>query len=304
KMRVSLILLATLAILPQSIAFTFDAIFVAIQKLQFSAIALFISGLITTLVGLILIENGFGVWGAVNALIVGQVIYAVALTYLLYKQEGIFFSAIKLSVIKEALLGSLPYGVLSVLGLLYFKIDSILLSYIKGNFEAGIYGAAFKFLEAITFIPSAFSLALFPVLARTHEFSPKDIRKLYFKSLKVMFILGGLALFGYMLILPEVIRIFLPNYLSSITVIKILSLSIPFMFVHVPAVIVLLSTDKYLKEVLALSVFAVAFNIIANLIYIPQYGFIAASWVTVASEVLSFSIFFIFVKDRILDKLD
>ncbi len=81
KMRVSLILLATLAILPQSIAFTFDAIFVAIQKLQFSAVSLFISSLTTATAGLILIGNGFGVVGAVNALIAGQVIYAVVLIF-------------------------------------------------------------------------------------------------------------------------------------------------------------------------------------------------------------------------------
>lgn len=302
RLRVSLILLATLAILPQAIAFTFDAIFVAIQKLQFSASALFVSSITTVLVGLILIGNGFGVIGAVNALIAGQIIYAVILTYLLYKQQGNFLSSIKLSIIKEAIIGSLPYGLLSVLGLLYFRIDSILLSYIKGNFETGIYGAAYKFLEAVTFIPSAFSLALFPVLARIHESSPADVRKLYFKSLKVMLGLGLLVFFGYMLILPEVIRIFLPKFTQSIMVIRILSISIPFMFIHVSAVTVLLSTDKYLKEVLILSVLAVLFNIIANLVFIPPYGFIAAAWVTVASEVLSFVIFFLLTKKRILDK--
>lgn len=301
KMRVNLILLATIAILPQCIAFTFDAIFVAIQKLQFSAISLFISSLITATLGLILIGNGFGVMGAVNALIAGQVAYAVTLTFFLYRQQGVFLSAIRSSIIKEAIMGSLPYGLLSVLGLLYFRIDSVLLSYIKGNFETGIYGVAYKFLEAVTFIPSAFSLALFPVLARIHESSPADVRKLYFKSLKIMLGLGLVVFFGYILILPEVIRIFLPKYTQSITAVRILSLSIPFMFIHVPAVTTLLSTDKYLKEVLALSVFAVAFNIVANLVYIPQYGFMAASWVTVASEILSFSIFFLFTKKRILE---
>ncbi len=79
KMRVSLILLAAIAILPQGIAFTFDAIFVAIQKLQFSAAALFISGLSTTLVGLYLVGAGFGPLGAVNALVIGQVVYVIVL---------------------------------------------------------------------------------------------------------------------------------------------------------------------------------------------------------------------------------
>ncbi|OGE27888.1 hypothetical protein A2867_02355 [Candidatus Daviesbacteria bacterium RIFCSPHIGHO2_01_FULL_40_11] len=303
KMRVSLILLATLAILPQSVAFAFDAIFVAKQKLQFSAAALFVSSLFTTLAGLYLVGNGFGPLGAVNALIVGQVAYVTILIIFLYRHQSLVLSRVHLTVIKKIIIGSLPYGLLSVLGLLYFRIDAILLSYMKGSFETGIYGAAFKFLEAVTFIPSAFSLALLPVLARLHESSVKDVKRLYFNSFKVMLVLGLVVWLGYVLILPEIIKAVLPNYLSSIGAIRILSLAIPFMLIHVPAVSVLLSTDKFLKQVLILSVLALVFNIAANLIFIPQFGFIAASWVTVASEVLSFVIFFLFVKNRILDKV-
>ncbi len=302
KMRVSLILLASLAVLPQAVAFTFDSVFVGIQKLQFSAISLFVSALSTALVGLYLVGRGFGPWGAVNALIAGQVVYAAVLIIFLFKHQRLILSQVRLAVIKEVVVGSLPYGLLAVLGLLYFRIDAILLSYIKGSFETGIYGAAYRFLEAVIFIPSAFSLALFPVLSRAHDASLQDVKRLYFKSFKIMLVLSLVVFLGYVLILPEVIKVVLPNYLSSITAIKILSLSIPFMFIHVPAVSVLLSTDKYLKPVLILSVLALAFNILANLIFIPRFGFIAASWVTVASEVLSFTIFFKLVKVKILDK--
>ncbi len=302
KIRVSLILLASLAILPQAIAFTFDAVFVGIQKLQYSAISLFVSALSTALVGLYLVGKGFGPWGAVSALIVGQVIYAAVLIIFLFKHQRLILSPVRLAVIKEVVVGSLPYGLLAVLGLLYFRIDAILLSYLRGSFETGIYGAAYRFLEAVIFIPTAFSLALFPVLSRAHDTSLHDVKKLYFKSFKVMLGVGLMVLLGYILILPEVIKAVLPNYLQSISAIVILSLSIPFMFIHVPAVSVLLSTDKYLKQVLLLSVLALAFNVSANLIFIPRFGFIAASWVTVTSEILSFIIFFKLVKVKILDK--
>ncbi|MDP3948295.1 MAG: flippase [bacterium] len=302
KMRVGLVLLASIAILPQAIAFSFDAIFVAVRKLQFSAVSLLISSILTTFVGLYLVGNGFGPMGAVIALIIGQVVYAVILIIFLINNERLVLSAVHLTEVKKIVIGSLPYGLLSILGLLYFRIDAILLSYLRGSIETGIYGAAYRFLEAVIFIPSAFSMALLPVLTRLHDSSAKDIKKLYLKSFKIMLGLGLIVFLGYILILPEIIKVVLPNYLSSITAIRILSLSIPFMFIHVPAVSVLLSTDKYLKPVLILSVLALTFNIAANLIFIPRFGFIAASWVTVASEVLSFTIFFKLVKVKILDK--
>lgn len=299
KMRVSLILLATLSILPQAIALTVDAIFVANQKLQISAIALFVASLAAALAGYILVGKGFGTMGAVNALILGQVIYAIVLLIFLLKYERLVFSKINLGLLKEAIYGSLPYGLLGILGLLYFRIDTILLSYIKGSFETGIYGAAYKFLESITFIPSAFSLALFPILSKLHDANIQDVRKLYFKSLKVMAGLGIVVFLAYILVLPKVISIFLPNYLSSIAAIQILALSIPFMFAQGVTVSVLLSTDKYLKQVILLSIITLVFNVVANLVFIPLFGFIGASWITVLSEILSFIIFFLLTTQKV-----
>lgn len=299
KIRVSLILLAALAILPQTIAFTFDGIFVAIRKLQFSAVALFLHSLLIAVLGVVLIKAGYGVAGAVIALILGQLGYAVLLAILLAKVEGLNFSAVRLHIIKQALTGSLPYGLLGVLGLIYFRIDTIMLSYLKGSFETGIYGAGYKFLEAVILIPGAFSSALFPALAKLHEVDKKEMKRIYFKSLKLMGFLGLVVLIGYITILPQVIKMFLPDYLQAIGVVSILALSVPFIFLAAPGVQVMFSSEKYLKSVIFLSFFTVMFNIVLNFIFIPRFGFIAAAWTTVASDVLSFAVFYIFIVRKI-----
>lgn len=303
KFRVSLSLLAVLAVLPQAVSLTLDAIFVAVQKLQFSALALLVLSLATTIFGVWLVSTGFGVMGAVVALILGQLIYLTVLTFLLKVQRLRIFSKVTAKTLKQAILGSLPYGLLGILGLLYFRVDLLLLTYLRGNFEAGIYGAAYKFLEAVVFVPSALAAALFPVFARLHDdVSSLKIRKLYFDSLKVMAFGGLIVTLGYFLILPLIVRIFLPKFLPSIEVIKILSLSIPLMFLHIPGAQVLLSTNKYLPQVLLLSVLTLSFNVTANLIFIPQFGFLGASWVTVASETLTLLVFFRLLWVKVLTK--
>ena len=299
KLRVNIILLGVLAVLPQSISFTIDAIFVATQKLQLSSIALVILNLATTLFGVNLINNGFGVMGSVVALILGQLVYLIFLSLTFKTQKLKMLSVVKWVTIRHALLGSLPYGILGILGLLYFRIDLIILTYLRGSFDSGIYGAAYKFLEAVVFIPSALSAALFPVLAKLHDNSSKDISKLYFSSMKLMFWISILITVGYVLILPLVIRELLPNYLASIEVIKVLALTIPFIFIHVPGAQVLLSTDKYLKPVVFLSVITLSVNILLNLTFIPKYGFMAAAWITVFSEALSFVAFYSLLRIRV-----
>lgn len=299
KLRVSLILVAVLAILPQGVALTFDGVFIAIHKLQFSAIALIASGLTTAVFGFYLVSGGLGNMGAVNALILGQIIYVLVLFAFLLKHKIVPLNVVTTVILKKALRESLPYGLLGVLGLLYFRIDSLLLSYIRGNFETGLYGAAYKFLEAIIFIPSSFAAALFPALAKLHNVNLKEMKNLYFKSLRLMVFLGLITLTGYIFILPLVVTQFLPGYIQSIESIRILSLSIPFIFAATPGVQVLLSTDKYLKTVLGLSVFTVLFNVILNILFIPRFGFIGASWVTVFSDVLSFVIFYLLVTEKV-----
>lgn len=296
KMRVSLTLLSLLAIVPQSVALTFDAIFVSIKKLQFSAISLFISSLTTVLVGTYLVGLGLGPIGAINALIFGQIIYLAVLVVFLYKYRISPLSSVKLSVIKKALMGALPYGVLGILGLLYFKVDSILLSYLRGSFETGLYGAAYRFLEATVFIPNALGLALFPVLTKLHDMQPQQIKSLYFKSMRVMLIVALAIVIAYLTILPIIIKVLLPSFLPAIEAIKILAWAIPFIFLHIPASSVVLSTEKYLGKLLLFSLIPLTFNILMNLKFIPLYGFIAASWITVASDALSFLIIFFFIQ--------
>lgn len=294
KMRVNLTVLAILATLPVAVAQTIDAIFVALRKLQFSAIALVIQSLVTTGLGIILVNLGFGPTGVLVALIIGQLIYLAILLSLIFRQKLNLLSEVKLSVLKEVTIGALPYGIIGILGLLYFRVDTLLLSYLRGNFDTGIYGAAYKFLEAAMFIPISVSIAIFPVMAKLQE-ELASLRKLHLKTTSLMFAVGVFFTIIFLVILPTLIRSFLPNYLNAIDAARILSLAIPFMFVHVTGAQVILASNKYLKHLIALSFLPLIFNIFLNLLFIPRFGYIGAAWITVLSDVFSMFILYAFL---------
>lgn len=301
KLRVSLTLLAVLTVLPASLTQTLDSIFLALQKVRYSSLALVLLNFATMLSGVFLIVSGFGVTGALTALILGQMIYLIILFIFLKKQKVPIFSMVKLKILKQAVGGAIPYGLLSILGLVYFRIDTLMLSYLRGNFETGIYSAGYKFLEAVIFIPASFSVVLFPTLAKLHN-NVSEIKKIYFKSLKLMVSLGITLLLVYFFVLPEMIKILMPQFLAATQAVKILALSIPFIFAATPGVQVLLSSDKYLKTVILLSIFTVAFNIIFNLYFIPKFGFRAAAWITVISDTVSFGLFYLLIDRKIFSK--
>lgn len=296
KNRASLSIIAAIAILPQAISLTVDNILIARQKFSISALVMVITSLTTTLTGYILITKGFGALGAVSSLLIGQFVYALALLGFSVKENIDFLKPIRVENLKKILLGSLPYGLLGLLGLLYFRIDAILLAYLKGPYDTGIYGAAYKFLEATVIIPAALSVVLFPQLVRLQGKKIQEIKTL---TKKVIFYMAGLGLIitiGFILILPFFINAFLPKFASSIEVIRILSLAIPFMFIHIPLSQVLLSSDKYLKHLLMLSLAPLALNIALNLLFIPAWGYIASSWITVFSDVFSLLILYLVIR--------
>jgi O-antigen/teichoic acid export membrane protein len=295
KLRAGLVALSVIAVFPLALAETIDSVFVATRKLQFSSVAMVIVSVITTLTGVFLVSNDFGPWGPVLALILGQTVYLIVLFSILKSQQISILSKIKFGSLKKILLGSLPYGILGILGLLYFRIDTLILSYLKGNYDTGIYTAGFKFLEATNLIPIAVSLGVFPVMARLQNESISKLKKLYLKMSFLMFLVGFLITLIFIFILPFLITLVLPEYVHTIDVLKILSLAIPFMFVHATAAQVVLSSEKYLKPLIVLSVFPLILNIILNFLFVPMYGFMAASWITVFSDIFSTTILLIFL---------
>lgn len=298
--RVNLSQLAVLAVLPQSVALTFDGVFVALQRLKLSAIALVTLSLSTTVFGVYLVSTGYGSFGAVAALVLGQIVYLI-LGVILTLTTPVHLPSLHPPItVGRILKGSLPYGLIGLLGLLYFRVDTILLSYLKGSYETGIYTAAYRFLEALVFIPSTLAAAAFPMLSKYHQSNLKKVGQVYLSSLKILGSLSVVITAAYLLILPEVVRILLPEYLSSIDTLKILSLTIPFMFIHVPGAAVLLSTNKFFRPVLTLSVVTLSFNVLANLYFIPKFGALGAAGVTVVSEMVSFVLFFGLLYTKVL----
>lgn len=298
--RVSLTLIALLSIFPQAVALTIDGVFVAVNRVKLAAFGLIFLSVATAFLGVSLVYSGYGAMGAAASLFFGELLYAFFMWFLLWREKISFRPAVETKVLKEIIIGSLPYGLLGILGLLYFKIDTILLSYMRGSFETGIYAIAYRFLEAIIFIPSAISTALFPILAKLHDSDPDHVKKIYYKGLWVMLFLSIPILLGYLFVLPFIINLFLQEeYKQSIFAIQVLSLTIPLMFLHTPATVALLSTDKYIKEVIIISFGMLAFNLILNILLIPKFGYLAAAFITVLSEAASLLSFYLLLKYKV-----
>lgn len=191
----------------------------------------------------------------------------------------------------RALRQAVPYAVLAALGVIYFRIDLIMLDAMVGGEEVGHYAGAYRVLEALVLAPGLLLAVLFPRFARSQKSGSAEAPRLYLGVSRVL-LWGGMAVafVGVLLAEPILTLLFSDAYADGRTSLVWLMVALAFVFWHAPNVTVLFSGEE-LGPVVRLSFLTAGFNVLANLALIPAYGAAGAASATAASELLSFAVF-------------
>jgi O-antigen/teichoic acid export membrane protein len=193
---------------------------------------------------------------------------------------------------KSVLVKSLPYGLALILNTIYFRIDTILISFIRGDEEVGIYGVAMKMLEHFAILPLYFMNSVLPVLTRTIKEKTDKYKKVisyafdFLAALSIPMVVGGVIL-----AFPIIFVVSTPDFLSRLgegfygsdIAFQILVFALLFQFLNVLFAFILIAVNQQAK-LLYINGACAAFNIIANLIVIPHYGFRGAAFTSILSE--------------------
>lgn len=206
--------------------------------------------------------------------------------------------------IKYLLKQAAPYGLALFLSNIYFRADAILVFNIRGREEAGLYGVAARLLEALSILPIYFMNAVLPTLTRHIKEKRDSYKKImqYVFDFQLMLALPFLV-GGFILSVPLIHLISKPEFVSgfnglafgSDVALQIVLFSFVLIALNVIFNFTLIAIGKQAQLVWINGICA-TFNVIANLLVIPTYGFIGAALATVASEILVFILVFITVK--------
>lgn len=179
---------------------------------------------------------------------------------------------------------SLPLGLMLLFNLIYFRIDTLILSLYRSSFDVGAYGFSYKIFEFIVAFPTFFSNSVYPILISKE----KNIAEFYHHILNYslfLFIISLLCAFAVFLFSP--ILNLRQDFSYSILPLRILSLSLPFFFLtSLLQWVLIIQNQKIL--LLVIYFFSMITNTILDIIYIPQFGNTAAASITVFSEFIIF----------------
>jgi O-antigen/teichoic acid export membrane protein len=223
--------------------------------------------------------TGFFLWAYAISYAFACVYFATVLIAMGVLRPGVQFEPrLLLSWVRVAV----PLGITFIITTVYFKVDVPILQRFRGNTEVGYYTFAYKPFESLLFIPFALRSVVFPVLSVYHRRSPERVLPLAEKFFKALVILGWPISVGVFLLAPQ-FNSLLRLYPGSEPALQILAIAIVFMFADNTFAATLNAIDK--QNVFALvAMVGLVINVGVNLVVIPRYGYLGASWAVVATE--------------------
>jgi len=188
---------------------------------------------------------------------------------------------------KNIMGASWAFALASFFHLIYFQSDIILVQYIKGDTEAGLYSVAFSIMVAVYMFPAViYQKFLLPKLHRWAKQDRDTFIKVFNLGNKIMLILGLSAmLLLWLLSSWGLVFLFGEAYYQAIKLLNILALSAPIIFVAFSAGATLVTASHIKRKVKYMGSIALV-NILLNLLLIPDFGAVGASVATVLSNLL------------------
>ena len=267
------------------------------EDMKYEGILRLFDSVLYGITGVILVINGLGVVYLVYTMFAVSIIKAIFCHVFLRKETSytIRFAFDRHDWI-NIVRGTFPFALMTIIGIIYYRIDTIFIEALLGLSFVGFYSAAYKIMETLKIFPEIISTAVFPTL--THNISKNTalVQKSTMQLLKWLNILAfPLAVGGTLLADKGIILLYGEQFTSSIVVMQILFWTlIPLFNSAITSAIINASKKPVVNLYLGISNLVV--NVGVNLLLIPVVGIKGAAIATVCNESVGFILGYIYIK--------
>ena len=291
EQRTAYVAIAGVSLFTGALAGALSSMFNAREEMKVSALFGVLSTLTTAVFVLSALAAGLGLPGVFVGAALANLPPLLYLVLQWRRRVGMPGLAVDLAFWRWVLRRSFPYVLLGMIGLVYFRMDALLLTWMKGTEATGIYTAAYRLLDAVTDVPGVIVAAMFPTLSRLHVESRVKLRRAYLGAMGTLTLLGLPVLVGMLLFArPAILLLYGEEFERSVIVLQFLAVAVFLIFIDTANTMVLYAGDN-LRPVVLLSLLTMTANILLCLALIPPYAEKGAALATILSTALSIAIF-------------
>ncbi len=278
----------------------FSSVFNAYEKMEYPAAVATLTAVTRVSFGVLVLLAGWGFVGLASVSIVANILSASLLGLLMARH------CFRPTRQWDAKLGrwmmgsSFPLMLNLFLATAFFRIDVLLLKPLRGDTAVGYYGAAYKYVDGLNIIPSFFTMAVFPLMSRYAVSARDSLMRAYVLSLRLLLMIALPVTVGTYFIARGLMLLlggaqYLPD---SQIALQLLIWFLPFSFINSVTQYVLIAIDEQ-RFLTRAFIIGVTFNLVANLIAIPMFGYQGAAVVTVLSELVLLAPFYYSVRKHL-----
>lgn len=179
----------------------------------------------------------------------------------------------------------LAYG---VLGVIYYRVDTVMLSVLGNEAAVGVYGAAYRILDTLMFVPGiVISAVVSPIMSKYSVGGNGKLRLTVEKSTLAMLLCAMPATVGLFVAAPNIIGFIYHrhDFVGSEAVLQALAVGLIPLYLNTVLTTVLVSTGQERKLPL-MATAALVFNVALNWVLIPRFMGVGSAWATALTEML------------------
>lgn len=274
----NLIFLTTAIIVIDSFTLLFYAFIRGRQNLRFESRGTIIFQLIVLAMGLSLLKITNNVFILLTVLFTASLFNMIYSGLILNKKFHVSFKLFySKELVKKIMIIALPFALAAIFAKVYAYVDTFLLKMFLGDEEVGFYSVAYRLTFSLQFIPLAFVAALYPAFSNYFKNDKDKLSKTFAKAFNYLAFIALPLSFGIIALAEEIVgKLYTSEFNFSIWPLKVLIVSIPFLFINFSLSSFLNATERQKKNTKNLAIIMVV-NVVLNLIFIPYYGIWGAS---------------------------
>lgn len=276
-------------LLSTAVANTFAALYYALQRVVFPVIGTILEKGISALIGILLLKYGAGIQVMACVLlgssIIGALWQAICFFRLVGTKDGFILDT---PLIRQLLRTGIPFLIYGVLGVIYYRLDTVLLSLMTNVAVVGWYGAGYRLFDTLVFLPNIVITAImYPVFSKLSITSNEQLKLAIEKSMNFLLFCGIPTATFMIAAAPNIIGFLYhrPEFTNTFPVLQALAPGLVFLYINTVFSTILISTRQE-KKITIMAAVALVFNLGLNLFLIPLYKQVGAAIVTSLTELL------------------
>ncbi len=276
---------------------TFQSILNAFEKMHYGSILSIVSTAFISLTGFLFIHLGFGVVAFASLHLIWSLPSAIGYIYCGRRESIKLGIGFDFKFWREIAISAVPVGLGAAFYVIYNRVDLIMLKYMKGDYDVGIYGIAYRMMGYFHFIIWALMGATAPVFSKSFAENRARLRSLAERCIRYLMFLGiPLAVGGSFLAKPVILFLYRGKFIESSGVLSLLIFSVMIVFFGATFGAILLNSDRKGSRFYALvAAGGVILNVIMNFILIPKWSYYGAAAATLATDFFTSLLAFFYV---------